>query len=82
MLQDQLLIIYTAHLQNVIWPQWRHKTNPFNQTNPNLASEVAKIYFSQLNEHEVEKLYQKYKLDFELFQYDEKDYFKYAKKST
>lgn len=78
MLQDQLFIIHTAGLQNKIKPHWRHKTNPFNQTNSHRISEIAKIYFTQLNKSDVKELYEKYKLDFKLFQYDETEYYTYA----
>lgn len=80
MQQDQLLIIYTANLQDKIEPQWRHKTNPFAPTGYNEVSEISKIYFSQLYESDVKQLYEKYKLDFELFQYDAAKYYKYVMK--
>lgn len=80
MQRDQFLIIYTAHLQDKIKPHWRHKTNPFAPTGHNKVSEVAKIYFSQLNDSDVKELYEKYRLDFELFQYDATEYYKYVLK--
>lgn len=80
MQQDQLLIIYTANLQDKIKPHWRHKTNPFAPTGYNEVSEVSKIYFSQLYKSDVKQLYEKYKLDFELFQYDAAKYYKYVMK--
>lgn len=77
MMQDQLLIINSSRLQNKLQPHWRHRTNPFDQSE-NGVSKVAKIYFSQLNETDVRELYEKYKLDFLLFDYSEKSYFQYV----
>lgn len=79
MIQDQLLIIHSSRLQNKLQPHWRHRTNPFDQS-VSSVSDVAKLYFSQLNETDVKELYEKYKLDFLLFEYSESDYFKYVSK--
>lgn len=81
MLEDQIFIIYSADLQHKITPRWRHKTNPFSsRAKAEDVSEIAKVYFSQLNQQEVEELFKKYQLDFELFGYSEKEYYKYASK--
>ncbi len=78
MLQDQLLILHAANVHEKIMPNWQHKTNPFNETIQNEVSEIAKIYFSQLNASDLKRLYEKYKLDFELFQYDAAKYYEYV----
>lgn len=77
MMQDQLLIINWSRLQDKLQPHWRHRTNPFQQSGGSV-SEVAKIYFSQLNQTDLSELYEKYKLDFLLFEYNESDYFQYV----
>ena len=43
------------------------------------TSELAKEYFSQIHQQDVEKLNQLYKFDFELFDYDPDIYFTFAK---
>ena len=43
------------------------------------TSELAKEYFSQIHKQDVEKLYQFYKFDFDLFDYDPDIYFTVAK---
>ncbi|KAK6621259.1 hypothetical protein RUM43_011565 [Polyplax serrata] len=44
----------------------------------NEVSHLAKIYFSQLTVEEILQLYEKYKIDFELFGYDHTQYLRYA----
>lgn len=46
------------------------------------VSSLAKIYFSQLSTEEISKLYEKYKVDFELFEYDHSPYYKYSNDYT
>ncbi|XP_075224851.1 carbohydrate sulfotransferase 11-like [Lycorma delicatula] len=70
--RDQIYIIRATNLQNLIKPIWKHKTINDNVKN------ISKIYFSQLTQNNVAELYQKYKLDFELFDYDATEYYKYA----
>ena len=43
------------------------------------TSDLAMEYFSQIYKDDVEKLYELYKFDFELFDYDPDIYFKVAK---
>ena len=43
------------------------------------TSELAREYFSQIHQQDVEKLNQLYKFDFELFDYDPDIYFTVAK---
>jgi hypothetical protein len=72
MLRDQVYIIRAARLQGLIRPRWRHKTYQEE------GKDASKRYFSQLSKQEVKRLYEKYKLDFELFDYKIDDYLQYA----
>jgi hypothetical protein len=65
-------VIRAAGLQGLIRPRWRHKT--YHED----SKETSKRYFSQLSKQEVKRLYEKYKLDFELFDYKVDDYLQYA----
>jgi hypothetical protein len=53
-------------------------------TNPSSGntSELAREYFSQLYKDDVEKLYQLYKMDFEMFGYSPDSYLNVAKESA
>jgi len=72
MLRDQVYVIRAAGLQGLIHPRWRHKMYSEEE------EETSKRYFSQLTKQEVKRLYEKYQLDFELFDYKVDDYLKYA----
>lgn len=72
MLRDQVYVIRAAGLQGLIRPRWRHKTYQEE------GKDASKRYFSQLSKQEVKRLYEKYKLDFELFDYKIDDYLQYA----
>jgi len=72
MLRDQVYVIRAAGLQGLIRPRWRHKMYTEEK------EETSKRYFSQLTKQEVKGLYEKYQLDFELFDYKVDDYLKYA----
>ena len=67
--QDQIFAIHKLGLNKKIKPRWRHS---------NSQSNASKIYFSQLNKEMVHKLYEKFKLDFELFNYSGHEYYNYA----
>lgn len=56
-------------LRDKIKPRWRHSNGYAN---------ASRIYFSQLNPAMVEKLYEKLRLDFELFDYSPEVYYEYA----
>lgn len=56
-------------LQDKIEPRWRHS---------NRYANASKIYFSQLNREMVRRLYEKLRLDFELFDYSPDVYYEYA----
>lgn len=72
MLRDQVYVIQAAGLQGLIHPRWKHKTYSKEK------EETSKHYFSQLTKQEVKRLYEKYQLDFELFDYKVDDYLMYA----
>ncbi|KZC14001.1 Carbohydrate sulfotransferase 11 [Dufourea novaeangliae] len=67
--RDQIYAIHKLGLQEVIKPRWRHNGG---------YSNASRIYFSQLSRDMVEKLYDKFKLDFELFDYSPDDYYQYS----
>ncbi|XP_053989738.1 carbohydrate sulfotransferase 11-like [Hylaeus volcanicus] len=69
MWRDQIYTIHKLGLQKVIKPRWRHSGG---------HSSASRIYFSQLNKDMVQKLYGKFKLDFDLFDYSPDDYYQYA----
>ncbi|KAK9308381.1 hypothetical protein QLX08_001564 [Tetragonisca angustula] len=66
---DQYYTIHKLHLQDTIKPRWRHSSGYEN---------ASKIYFGQLNRDLIQKLYEKFQLDFELFDYSPNDYYQYA----
>ncbi|XP_043522351.1 carbohydrate sulfotransferase 8-like isoform X2 [Frieseomelitta varia] len=66
---DQIYTIHKLHLQDTIKPRWRHNSGYEN---------ASKIYFGQLNKDLIQKLYEKFQLDFELFDYSPDDYYQYA----
>uniref|UniRef100_A0A1B6D0G0 Carbohydrate sulfotransferase n=1 Tax=Clastoptera arizonana TaxID=38151 RepID=A0A1B6D0G0_9HEMI len=72
--RDQIYAIKMANLYDLIKPRWQHKTIP----NGKSADEISKIYFSQLTMKEIERLHEKYRLDFELFNYSINKHLKYA----
>lgn len=67
--RDQLYAINKLGLQSKIKPRWRHSNSYAN---------ASRIYFSQLNRSMVQKLYEKLRLDFELFDYTPYIYYEYA----
>ncbi|CAG5100034.1 Similar to CHST8: Carbohydrate sulfotransferase 8 (Homo sapiens) [Cotesia congregata] len=68
---DQSLIIEKLNLKNKIHPIHRHKGSQ-DKLNP------SKIYFRQLTQQQISELYNKYKLDFEMFDYSAEIYYSYA----
>ncbi|KAF4529090.1 hypothetical protein B566_EDAN018221 [Ephemera danica] len=73
MLRDQLYAIRAAGLENLLKPRWRHLTKGKSS-----AGDVAKKYFSKLSKWHVQRLYEVYQLDFELFGYSPDEYAAYA----
>lgn len=71
---DVQFLAEVAHLkeiQNV--HEWR------NQRDHNTSSTVFPEYFGELTENQILLLYQRYKIDFDLFGYSIKDYLSVAK---
>uniref|UniRef100_T1HA88 Carbohydrate sulfotransferase n=1 Tax=Rhodnius prolixus TaxID=13249 RepID=T1HA88_RHOPR len=75
--RDQLFIINKLGWIKRIQPRWRHKTGEENS-----KEFIARAYFSQLSQQEVKLLYDKYRLDFEMFDYSPNLYISYAKDDT
>lgn len=67
--RDQVYAINKLGLRDKIKPRWRHSNGHVN---------VSRIYFRQLNGSTVRKLYEKLRLDFELFDYSPDIYYEYA----
>ncbi|XP_059477564.1 carbohydrate sulfotransferase 11-like [Neocloeon triangulifer] len=72
--RDQLYVIKKVKLEGKIWPIWRHITKGQSS-----AGEIAKSYFSQLTQSDVQQLYKMYRLDFELFGYNHSEYLNFAR---
>ncbi|KAK8386108.1 hypothetical protein O3P69_010674 [Scylla paramamosain] len=66
--EDTQYIINQVGLENVLHVEWIHRTAKTK------TSDVALKYYSQLTVNQVEQLYEKYRLDFDLFGYDYDDY--------
>ncbi|XP_039297166.1 carbohydrate sulfotransferase 11 isoform X2 [Nilaparvata lugens] len=71
--RDQMYIIRALDVQQIIKPTWKHQTKGSHSIDT-----ISKAYFSQLTRLQIEKLYKKYKLDFELFDYIPDVYYNYA----
>ncbi|KAK0081590.1 hypothetical protein PV325_011903 [Microctonus aethiopoides] len=67
--QDQVFAIKRMKLDDLIAPKWRHKNGLVN---------ASRIYFRQLTRNKVYQLYNKLKLDFEMFDYSPDQYYTYA----
>ncbi|KAL2747196.1 carbohydrate sulfotransferase 11-like isoform X1 [Vespula maculifrons] len=67
--RDQIYALNKLGLDKRIKPTWRHGSGYTN---------ASSIYFKQLSRKMVERLYEKYRLDFELFDYSAEDYYRYA----
>ncbi|XP_059477563.1 carbohydrate sulfotransferase 11-like [Neocloeon triangulifer] len=72
--RDQIYIIKKLHLESLISPLWKRIT--YGQRS---VGETAKKYFKELSKREVQLLYEKFKIDFDLFGYSPDAYFNYAK---
>ncbi|XP_046417380.1 carbohydrate sulfotransferase 11-like isoform X1 [Neodiprion fabricii] len=68
--RDQIFAIHELGMENQLTPKWRHSNAG--------SSSAAEIYFTQLTPNLVRQLYEKFKLDFELFDYSPMDYYEYA----
>ena len=67
---DQEYILKMGGIAHLIKSKWRHMT----KGKP--TKTVAKKYFSTITIEQARKLYEKYKFDFELFDYSPENYFR------
>ncbi|XP_011315535.1 carbohydrate sulfotransferase 11 [Fopius arisanus] len=67
--EDQIFAIEKMGLSNKIKPAWKHKSG---------RSDAASVYFSQLTPDHITQLYEKFKLDFEMFDYTPDSYYQYS----
>lgn len=74
--RDQKYVIKKAGLDQILKPRWSHSTAD-KKREP--RDSLRKQYFGQLTKSKIELLYEKYKLDFLLFDYDHKEYIQLAK---
>lgn len=65
---DQKYLIEKAELQNVISPQWK------NSGKGKSTKDLVLKYYSELTRSQVEKLYEFFRYDFELFNYSYDEY--------
>ncbi|XP_017863415.1 PREDICTED: carbohydrate sulfotransferase 11 isoform X1 [Drosophila arizonae] len=72
--EDQLYLIEKTGLQRVIAPVWRNMGKGGRKT-----QELQQQFYSQLTKQEMLELYNYYQYDFDLFDYDIKEYLKYAR---
>lgn len=73
--RDQNYIIHKSHLEKKIKPSWKHLTKGKK------TSDMVQKYFATITKTELMKLYEKYKLDFELFDYSVDEYLDYVRQS-
>ncbi|KAK8749956.1 hypothetical protein OTU49_015148 [Cherax quadricarinatus] len=66
--EDTQYVINQLGLDDQLHVEWIHKTADTR------TSDIANIYFSQLTTNQIEQLFDKYRLDFELFGYDYEPY--------
>lgn len=66
--EDTQFVINQLGLEERLTVEWVHKTSK------ETTSEVGKKYFSQITKAQVDQLYNKYRLDFELFGYYPDEY--------
>ncbi|KAK7065346.1 hypothetical protein SK128_015664 [Halocaridina rubra] len=71
--RDQTYIIKEKHLESKIKPSWKHLTNGIK------TADTIKKYFATITKKDLMGLYEKYKLDFELFGYSIDEYLSYVR---
>ncbi|XP_064089883.1 carbohydrate sulfotransferase 11-like [Macrobrachium nipponense] len=71
--EDTQFVINQLGLEDQLHVEWIHRTAN------DRTSDVANLYYSQLTRRQVDQLYAKYKLDFELFDYNHEAYREMAK---
>ena len=69
--RDQEYIIQATNLTSILKPKWKHRTS-------NNASKARK-YFAELTKTQIKDLYQKYWLDFNLFNYTYEEYLEFGR---
>lgn len=74
--RDNNYIIQKSHLEKKIKPSWKHLTKGKK------TSDTVQKYFATITKTELMKLYDKYKLDFDLFGYSVDEYLDYVKQSV
>lgn len=70
--EDQLFFIHSLNLPSWVTPTRRHSS-------PKKSSNISKDYYSQITKTQINKLYEKFKLDFEMFNYSVNPYLQYAR---
>jgi hypothetical protein len=69
--RDQAQLIRRTNLSSIIKPKWSHRTRD--------SANQAQKYFSTLTKTQIRDLYQKYWLDFKLFNYSGNQYLEYGR---
>lgn len=72
---DQVYLIDKAHLKHIIAPEWRNSGKGKN------TLDLLQAFYSQLTRKQLDGLYEYYKYDFEVFNYNAAPYFSIAKKN-
>lgn len=70
--RDQMYLLHKTGLQDKLKFSWRHLTKG------NRTADVVKKYFADVSKKDLLKLYSKYRLDFEMFDYSVADYLGYV----
>lgn len=73
--RDQNYIVKKKHLEDKIKPTWKHLTKGVK------TSDTVRKYFATITKKDLMDLYDKYKLDFELFDYSMDEYLSYVRES-
>ncbi|XP_055384169.1 carbohydrate sulfotransferase 9-like [Condylostylus longicornis] len=71
--EDQLYLIENAGLQHVIMPEWKNSGKGRN------TLELLQKFYSQLTRSQLDGLYEYYKYDFEIFDYNPTPYYNIVK---
>ena len=83
---------YISHLANVTFPKIGNMASEFkdwqmiffyleyNKSSGGSTANLSRKYFSEIDISTAKKLYELYKVDFEMFSYNPEEYFKYTRK--
>ncbi|KAF2364680.1 Sulfotransferase [Trinorchestia longiramus] len=74
--EDTQYVIHQLGLEDRLSVEWIHASGSSS------SADIAKTYYSQLTREQVLALYEKYRLDFELFAYDAADHIQASRTST